>query len=61
MDPMPTAAARHRVPALRAAGVPRIDAMVLSHEDADHTGGALTVLETFEVGVLHSSLPAAHS
>ena len=48
------------VPALRAAGVARIDAVVLSHEDADHTGGALTVLETFEVDALHSSLPAAH-
>ncbi|HEX6689974.1 MAG TPA: DNA internalization-related competence protein ComEC/Rec2, partial [Burkholderiales bacterium] len=48
------------VPALRAAGVRRIDAVVLSHEDLDHIGGALTLLETFEVDTLHSSLPAAH-
>jgi len=48
------------VPALRAAGVSRVDAMVLSHEDIDHIGGALTLLETFEVDALHSSLPAAH-
>jgi competence protein ComEC len=48
------------VPLLRAAGISRLDAMVLSHEDADHIGGALTVLETFEAGVLHSSLPGAH-
>jgi competence protein ComEC len=48
------------VPALRAAGVSRIDAMVLSHEDLDHIGGALTVLETFEVEALHSSLPPPH-
>jgi competence protein ComEC len=48
------------VPVLRAAGLSSIDAIVLSHEDLDHTGGALTVLETFEVGALHTSLPAAH-
>ncbi len=48
------------VPLLRAAGIARLDAIVLSHEDADHIGGALTVLETFEAGALHSSLPAAH-
>ncbi|HEY2335850.1 MAG TPA: DNA internalization-related competence protein ComEC/Rec2 [Burkholderiales bacterium] len=48
------------VPVLRAAGVPRLDAVVLSHEDRDHTGGALTVLETLEAGVLYSSLPPAH-
>ena len=48
------------VPVLRAAGVARLDAMVLSHEDSDHIGGALTVLETFEAGALHSSLPAGH-
>src|SRR5262245_5289627 len=51
---------RIRVPALRAAGVRRVDAMVLSHEDADHVGGALTLRETFEVDALRSSLPAAH-
>jgi competence protein ComEC len=48
------------VPALRAAGVSRVDAMVLSHEDIDHIGGALTILETFEVDALHSSLPSTH-
>ena len=48
------------VPALRAAGISRVDAMVLSHEDFDHIGGALTVLETFEVDALHSSLPPEH-
>lgn len=30
----------------------RIDYMVLSHADADHTGGALSVLNEFEVGTL---------
>ena len=49
------------VPVLRAAGIARLDAMVLTHEDIDHIGGALTVLETFEVGALRSSLPAGAS
>ena len=48
------------LPVLRAAGIAHLDAMVLSHEDADHIGGALTVLETLQAGVLHSSLPSAH-
>jgi competence protein ComEC len=35
--------------------------MVLSHEDLDHIGGALTVMETVEVDGLASSLPARHA
>ncbi len=49
------------VPLLRAAGIAQLDAMVLSHEDGDHLGGALTVLETLEVGSLASSLPRNHA
>ena len=49
------------VPLLRGAGIGSLDLMVLSHEDLDHLGGALTVLETFEVHALESSLPAAHA
>jgi competence protein ComEC len=52
--------ARIIVPALRGAGLSRLDAMVLTHEDADHIGGALTVLEALEVDALASSLPARH-
>jgi competence protein ComEC len=48
------------LPALRAAGAPALDLMVLTHDDADHTGGALTVLESIEVFGLASSLPQAH-
>ncbi|HWI36271.1 MAG TPA: DNA internalization-related competence protein ComEC/Rec2 [Burkholderiales bacterium] len=53
-------AARVVVPALRGDGISRLDLLVLTHEDSDHTGGALTVLESFEVGALASSLPADH-
>ncbi len=49
------------VPALRAGGSATIDLMVLTHEDGDHTGGALTVLESMEVGALATSLPQAHA
>jgi competence protein ComEC len=48
------------VPLLRGAGIGRVDMMVVSHEDGDHLGGALTVLESLEVHALASSLPPAH-
>jgi competence protein ComEC len=48
------------VPLLRGAGVRGVDMMVLSHEDMDHIGGALTVLETLEVQTLNSSLGRSH-
>src|SRR5438552_5663234 len=49
------------VPALRGDGVARLDMVVLSHEDNDHIGGALSVMESFEVDALASSLGAAHA
>ncbi len=45
-------------PFLRAEGVARLDAMVLTHQDMDHIGGAASVLEFFEVDAFLSSLPA---
>jgi len=52
--------ARVIVPALRGEGVAALDMLVLSHEDNDHLGGALSVLESFEVRSLASSLPGEH-
>ena len=49
------------VPALRGDGIARLDMVVLSHEDNDHIGGALSVMESFEVDALASSLGAAHA
>ena len=44
-------------PYLRAAGVRRLDAMIVSHDDGDHTGGAASVLQALPVDWLLSSLP----
>ena len=48
------------VPALRGAGLARLDLMVLTHQDLDHVGGALSVLESFEVEAIASSLAREH-
>jgi competence protein ComEC len=48
------------VPALRAAGISNLDLVVITHEDLDHLGGALTVLETLEVDAMASSLSRTH-
>jgi len=39
-------------PALLAAGLRRIDRLILSHGDADHAAGAFAILDAFEVGEL---------
>jgi len=48
------------LPLLAAQGVSRLDAMVLTHQDSDHVGGAQSVLQALEVDVLLSSLEASH-
>ncbi len=44
-------------PYLRAAGIRRVDAMVISHQDSDHSGGARTLLQTVPIEWIASSLP----
>jgi competence protein ComEC len=48
------------VPMLRGAGRSRLDAVVLSHEDSDHIGGAQSVLEAMETDAVVSSLAPEH-
>ena len=48
------------VPYLRATGVREIDALVLTHQDSDHTGGAASVLANVDTGRMLSSLARAH-
>ncbi len=45
------------VPYLRATGVAALDALIISHDDADHYGGASSVLQALPVAQLLSSLP----
>ena len=47
-------------PYLRAEGITRLDMMVVTHNDNDHSGGAASVTENFEVDALLSSLAAGH-
>jgi len=49
------------LPYLRGEGIERLDALVVSHDDRDHSGGAGSVLEAIPVGVLWSSLSADHA
>jgi competence protein ComEC len=48
-------------PYLRAMGVRRLDAMVISHADKDHEGGAASVLAALPVALLKTSLPFEHA
>ena len=47
-------------PYLRAEGIERLDAMMITHNDTDHSGGAASVVDNFEVDAVLSSLPAGH-
>ena len=44
------------MPFLRARGIARLDTMIVSHNDNDHSGGALSVLRSLPVLVTRTSL-----
>ncbi len=48
------------LPYLRATGVNRLDGMIVTHDDIDHSGGALSVLQGIPVDWLASPLAATH-
>jgi competence protein ComEC len=48
------------VPALRAAGIDRLDLLMISHEDSDHAGGAPAVLRELPAARLIGGLPSEH-
>jgi competence protein ComEC len=54
------AGARIVAPFLRAAGLRRADGLVISHQDLDHSGGTLSLMQATPVGWFASSLPAEH-
>ena len=49
------------LPFLRASGIAQLDAMVVSHDDNDHAGGAASVLAGVPVAAFYSSLPPDHA
>jgi competence protein ComEC len=55
------AGARIVAPYLRTSGLRRIDGLVVSHQDLDHSGGALALLDVVPVTWLASSLPQQHA
>ncbi|MFO1253330.1 MAG: DNA internalization-related competence protein ComEC/Rec2 [Inhella sp.] len=55
------AGARVVLPLLRAAGVNHLDALVISHDDADHSGGGASVLASLPVAARWGSLPPRHA
>ena len=54
------AAGRILLPYLRGRGIGALDALVVSHSDVDHAGGARTLLAGVAVAQLHSSLGSGH-
>jgi competence protein ComEC len=54
------AGTRIAIPYLRGSGVSRLDGMVISHDDIDHSGGAASVLQAMPVNWTISSLPEAN-
>ncbi|MEH6435488.1 DNA internalization-related competence protein ComEC/Rec2 [Massilia sp. DD77] len=53
-------ATRVILPYLRGRGIARLDTLVVSHSDLDHSGGAADLLSTLPVAEVLSSLPPAH-
>jgi competence protein ComEC len=54
------AGSRVVVPFLRGEGLERLDAVVVTHNDVDHAGGARSVMRALPSGVLWSSLDSGH-
>ncbi len=48
------------LPYLHARGINKLDGMMISHSDNDHSGGALSILKEVDVAQLSTSLPLDH-
>ena len=58
IDSGPAANKRSTVQNLKNAGVTKIDNLVLTHPHEDHIGGAIQILEDFEVGRIYMMKPS---
>lgn len=45
------------VPSMKGMGITRLDKLILTHNDSDHTGGAISIMQAMPVALLSSSLP----
>lgn len=59
-SPQADAGSRIVLPYLRARGIDRIDLLVVSHLDSDHSGGAASILKGVDVATALTSVDAAH-
>lgn len=59
--PGASGATRVILPYLRGRGIRRLDALVVSHSDLDHVGGAAELLDAVQVTTVTSSLPDNHA
>jgi competence protein ComEC len=48
------------IPNLRAMGINKLDGLILTHDDTDHTGGAASVMQAMTIDWVTSSLPDGH-
>ena len=48
------------IPTLRALGIAKLDGLVITHDDIDHTGGAASVMQAMPIDWVSSSLPNEH-
>ncbi|KAF1041787.1 MAG: ComE operon protein 3 [Herbaspirillum frisingense] len=58
LTPESDGATRVILPYLRARGIDRLDRVVISHNDNDHSGGALSLFKNIQIGSVYSSLSA---
>ena len=49
------------LPYLKGRGVDHLDMLMVSHSDADHSGGALTLIDALAIDSVLSSLPPQHA
>lgn len=49
------------LPYLKARGISKLDLMIVSHSDNDHSGGAASILDEIDVDSVSTSLPSGHT